>query len=476
MCRSLSSGGRRCGCSHPAVRSATRVLTPHLRRAVAQAGPEHPAAAALTQASAWAERTRQAARDEDPERAALYAGNARTCAAAARTLLNDPQRRQRYPDATDPRHAYALTPTPRPAPEPPAEPLPRFEPPTHVRAAAALADATGMGPRAAFSVREDGGHSVAWGSPGFAGCATVYPADETGHPQARVELRGLDRDRYQALATSPWPYRTEGGAVVYDRVPADQAEQIIKAAATGRHGRPWEQHGLQGAGRRHQLAEQDADPLQRESDAWAEDLSIPERSWVAEYTGSSSEYINRHLFTHKSMDEEVGDSGVPMREIAAAMDSALAKARTDGRLHTVYRGYTPPMDVRRSDTVQQWARTTFQVGQTYRDDSYISTSHCPQKAAAFSHTLWKHKKGAVGPGWTADGSTSGHSSHKVVFEIVTSHGAPLATMSGMRNLERERLLPRSSTFRVVGIHEDTHVAGERAVLVQLVDVRDIPQY
>lgn len=126
-------------------------------------------------------------------------------------MLADDQHKASYPTAADPRSAFAMTTPRRPDPKPPAEewtapPMPEY--PEHVRAADALAAASGAGGRATFIPREDGGQTVAWGGESFAGSATVYPGTDEEPPHARVVFHRLDRDRYQALADSPWPYRS----------------------------------------------------------------------------------------------------------------------------------------------------------------------------------------------------------------------------------------------------------------------------
>ena len=453
MCRNTAAGGRRCASSHPAVRVARRAVSPALASSVDGAGADHPAAAAHAQAQAWVAKAKEAAAAGDDERAALYAAHAKSCARASEELLADPTARPAYPNAADPRHAFAL--------DPPAPATMPAEPPAHVRAASVIANASGLGRRATYMPRQDGGQSVMWGQTGFAGSATVYPHDGDGHPYARVAFSSLDRDRYEALARSPWPYRVEGGTVVYDRVPADQAEQIVRAAATGRPGRPWEQHGLQAGGHRSAISDEEADRLVPESSAWAAGLSADEQSWVSTYTGGAYRDINEHLYRGKSPDARITGQQATMREAAAHLDRALAKAPASAQPHRTYRGFTPPDEVRQADGVASWARSNFVVGQTYRDDSYVSTSHCPEAAARFSRVSW------------SKGMQTGRASHRVVFEVVSRRGAAMAAAGSGGNVERERLLPRGSTFRVVGVHENATVAGHKAVLVQLVDVRDI---
>ncbi|MFD7553594.1 ADP-ribosyltransferase [Streptomyces sp. NPDC059835] len=436
---------------------------------MAAAGPGHPAAASYAQAQTWADKTKQAVADGDDDKAAQYADHARQCAEATRTLLANPGAATKQPNPADPRHAFALG--PRKPDDVPAGPdhsmpaeLPEF--PEHVRAASALAQATGAGGQAKFVPRQDGGQSVAWGQPGHSGVVTVYPGDDDEHPHARIAFSTLDRDRYEALARSPWPYRVENGSVVYDRVPVDQAEQILTAARTGQAGRPWERHGLGDRHDRTYLPSDQAAALETESAAWAAGLNQEESSWVTTYTGEDYKRINAHLYSGRPMDEEVDGLYVPMRTVAAGLDSALEKAGRSSTPRTTYRGFTPPMEVRRADAVDSWVRSNFQVGQDYRDDSYISVSHCPQVGARFSKAYWQDDK-------TGE---HGVARHRVVFEIVSSHGAAVAHVSEHGNFERERLLRRRSTFRVVGVQQDVKVDGHNCMVVQMVDTKDIPRH
>ncbi|MFE6272202.1 ADP-ribosyltransferase [Streptomyces goshikiensis] len=436
---------------------------------MASTGAGHPASAAYAQAQTWADKTRQAVADGDDDKAAQYAGNARQCADATRTLLVNPGAATKQPNPSDPRHAFALsTRKPDDVPAGPGYSMPTELPefPEHVRAASALAQATGAGGQAKFIPRQDGGQSVAWGQPGHSGVVTVYPGDDDEHPHARIAFSTLDRDRYEALARSPWPYRVENGAVVYDRVPVDQAEQILTAARTGQAGRPWERHGLGDRHNRTYLPSNQANALVPESKAWAAGLNQEESSWVATYTGEQYKEINAHLFKGRPMDEDVDGLYVPMRTVSAGLDSALEKAGRSASPRTTYRGFTPPVEVRQADTVDSWVRSNFRVGQDYRDDSYMSVSHCPQVGARFSEAYWENAKTGQ----------HGVARHRVVFEIVSSRGAAVGYVSKHGNAERERLMPRGSTFRVVGIQEDVKVDGHNCMVVQMVDTKDIPRH
>lgn len=464
MCRSLAEGGRRCASGHPAVRAARRAASNALAGAVAEGGADHPATAAYLQAKAWADKTQQAVQAGDEDAAKAYAANAKAAAKASNALLSGKQAGE-YPSTDEParpRPAAAVetqTGSHRPAAEP--------EWPEHRRAAASLADAAGAHD-ATVIPRDDGGEGIAWSSERFNGTAAVYPGneDEGGHPQARLVLSDMDRSSYEALAASPWPYRTEGNSVIYDRLPADQAQQVLDAARSGQAGRPWERHGLDTGSTRERLPYAQAQQLVPESSAWSAGLTPEEKHWVHRYTGSAYEELNVHLYHGRSLDEDLQGYDVPVRQVTTALDSALARAATPKTPHRTFRGFTPPQDVVRSNQVPQWARSRFQVGQVYRDDSYISVSHCPEVAADFSDNEWHDR--ATGASGSAD--------HKVVFEVLTRRGAAVGALGMMGNSERERLLPRGSAFRVVGVHENAEVAGHKAVLIQLVDVHDIPRH
>lgn len=463
VCRSLTAGGRRCSSSHAAVRAAHRAVSAELGQQVTAAGPEHPAAGAYAEARRWAAKTKEAAAEGDEVRTHAYAANAKSSARSTRALLTCPQSATRRPDPVDPRLAFSRGPD-QPAPPAPG-PARLAELPEHVRCADALARASGAGGRATFIARDDGGQSVAWGQSGYCGVVTVYPPAEDEHPLARVAFSSLEADRYQALADSPWPYRVENGTVIYDRVPVDQAEQIVRAAATRQAGRPWERHGLQAGEDRERLGRQQVAALVPESQAWARQLNRDERSWISTYSGHAYTKINEHLFSGRSHEEEVESLHVPMTEVTHGLDSAIAKAARPDRPHTVYRGFTPPMEVRASDSVVGWARRAFPVGQDYQDASYLSATHCPEVAMRFAQDFWhdEHTRGF------------GNASHRVVFEIVSSRGAAVSDVAVAGNYERERLMPRNATYRVVGVQEDVRVDEHRAVVVQLVDVDDIPR-
>ena len=446
MCTSLAAGGRRCTSSHRAVRAAHRAVGSDLEDAVTEAGPVHPAAEEYFQALEYAEHTREAVEAGDDELAQQYAAQAREHADAARALLAGTADTE---DEHHPReHAIAID----------------EHSPEHARAAAALAAATGVDDAVALP-RDDDASSVAWSQAGFSGAATVFPDGEDGHPYAQVVFSDLDADRYGALQRSPWPYRAEGGRVVYENMPVDQAEQIIETARTGRPGRPWERHDLDAGGARYRLSNGEAAYLESESEAWADNLDPHQEEWTRTYTDEHYDEINEHLYRSRPMHEPVDGFRQPMSEIATHLDSAIAAAEPPDEPHLTYRGYTPPPDVLREDCVPQWARANYTVGRTYRDLSYMSVSHCPEVAVGFSNNF----------ALTADGEPR-RARHRVVFEVVTSKGAALAAVSEFDNDERERLLPRGATYRVVGIHDDVDVAGKNVVLIQLVDTDEITRH
>jgi hypothetical protein len=468
VCRSISKGGRRCASSNPAVRAAQRAASGRLGEGVAAAGADHPAHGAYASAQMWAAKTRQAAEEGDDDQAKLYAEHAKKCAAATRTMLADRQQKASYPNAADPRYAYALPPQPA-APEPAddgwtAPQMP--EHPEHVRAADAFARASGAGGAATFVPRADGGQTVAWGGEDFAGAATVYPAVGDEPPHARVVFNRLDQDRYQALADSPWPYRIENGQVIYDRVPADHAEQIIAAARSRQAARPWERHGLGRAGHRDQLEEEHAGVLVPESASWASNLGSEQHHWVSIYTGSRYRQINAHLYNGHSLDEPAQKMDVPMRVVTENINSAIRSAGEAEVPHRTFRGFTPPLEARKANRVAQWARENFPAGSRYHSPSFLSSSHCPEVAADeyFARTDWE------------DDGQHGHADHAVVFEMVSRRGAAVAHVSQYGNLERERLHESGSNWVSVGVQENVMIKGRRCVVVQLVDMSEVRRH
>ncbi|MEW1760352.1 hypothetical protein AB0393_28060 [Streptomyces cyaneofuscatus] len=431
------------------------------------AGAGHPALGAYATAQMWEAKTRQAVESGEDEQAKLYADNAKLSAAATRTMLADRKQTPRYPNATaDPRVAWAM---PARAPEPAeddwgAAQMPEY--PEHVRAADAFARASGAGGAATFVPRADGGQTVAWRGDDFAGSATVYPADGSEPPHARVVFNRLDQDRYQALADSPWPYRIEGGQVIYDRVPADHAEQIIAAARSRQAARPWERHGLGRDRHRDQLHEQHAGALEPESAAWASTLSPEQHHWVSTYTGSRYRQINAHLYNGHDLDQPAEKMDVPMRVVTGNINSAIRSAGTAEVPHRTFRGFTPPMEVRKGNRVAQWARENFPAGSRYHSPSFLSSSHCPEVAADeyFARSDWE------------DSSGSGRADHAVVFEMVSRRGAAVAQVSQYGNAERERLHESGSDWVSVGVQEDVTIKGRRCVVVQLVDMNEVPRH
>ncbi|WP_329167130.1 hypothetical protein OHB49_43640 (plasmid) [Streptomyces sp. NBC_01717] len=353
-------------------------------------------------------------------------------------------------------------------------------------------DVAGVGARKRSADPKGGGQSVAWGDKrsslwwrkhrsdrAFAGRVTVYPGteDEGGHPRAELVFSSLDSVRHQALADSPWPYRVENDSVVYGRLAADQVGQILQAAATGKAGRPWQRYGLGGAEPRTKLEADRANRLVPESQKWATSLSAAERKYVRGYTDYAFKPINMHLKKEDFLDIPGSKLGAPMETVLGHLDLAIAKAATPNTPHITYHGHNIPPEVLKAENVEDWVRKAFPVGSTYRHAPYMSSSHCPQTASGFAKDYVQH-----------DGERH-FVSRSVVFEVVSSRGAAVAEIAKYGNVERERLLPRGSTFRVVGRHENVSVGdtvttvygkniqvhGKKVILVQLVDVKDIPR-
>ncbi|MFE7485126.1 ADP-ribosyltransferase [Streptomyces sp. NPDC057552] len=419
------------------MRSARRAASVQLGKTVADAGGPD-AQSAYANAQAWAARTKEALEAGDDDRARMYADNAKRCAAAARAYARGKKPKEPYPDAGDP-SAVNAAPPPRP--------------PEQARAARALAGSAGIGGRArVLPPRADGGQTTAWNDEGFGGAATVYPGEGDDPPHARVVFSQLDRDRYQALADSPWPYRVEDGQVIYDRVPVDHADQIIRAAASRRAAKPWERHGLSDALHRDTLDPTEAAKLWPESQTWAGDLNNSQHRWIKKYTGNDYQAINRHLYEGKSLDEPAGHLKVKMRTVTKHLDSAIDAAGVAETAHRGYRGFTPPPEVLAGNRVSSWVREKFVVGAKYRDDSYMSVSHDPAVATRFAKS------------WGAD--------HGVIFETVSRRGAAVASVSKFGNSERERLMPRGMEWTVVGVQEGVTIGKRKYMVVQLCDTQD----
>ncbi|WP_406011594.1 ADP-ribosyltransferase (plasmid) [Streptomyces sp. NBC_00637] len=436
------------------MRVAKRAASGQLGASVTQASDGHPAKDAYSSAQEWAAKTKEAVEAGDDDRAKMFAGNAKKCAAAARTLLRGREPKDAYPDPGDPAIVNAA-----PPPRPPEE----------ARAAQALAGAAGIGGRARLlPAREDGGQSAAWNDKDFAGSATVYPATDDEPGYARVVFHRLDEDQYQALADSPWPYRTENGQVIYDQVPVDHAEQIIHAASRRRPAKPWEEHGLSSDSHRATLDSEEAAKLWPESQSWAGNLSNPQKNWFTKYTNTAYKSINQHLYEGKTVEEPAAGLKVKMKTVTKHLDAGIEAAGVSETPHRVYRGFTPPTEVRKNNQVSSWVRENFVVGGRYRDDSYMSVSHCPSIASGFSRRNWSD--------YSSGKYESGQADHGVVFEAVTRRGAPLASVSRFNNFERERLMPRNTDWVVVGVHEDVVVGGKKVMLVQLCDAQDSRRY
>ncbi|WP_331746308.1 hypothetical protein [Streptomyces halstedii] len=108
----------------------------------------------------------------------------------------------------------------------------------------------------------------------------------------------------------------------------------------------------------------------------------------------------------------------------------------------------------------------FPAGSRYQSLSFLSSSHCPEVAADpyFARTDWEE-----------DGR-SGQADHAVVFEMVSRRGAAVAQVSQYGNLERERLQESGSNWVSVGVQENVTIKGRKCVVVQLVDMNEVPRH
>ena len=123
-------------------------------------------------------------------------------------------------------------------------------------------------------------------------------------------------------------------------------------------------------------------------------------------------------------------------ESIGIIDGVLAK--TDLPESTiVYRGHK--MIVPAGKDPVEYIRSHYKVGSQYSKESYGSTSLNPSIGAYFA-------------GKPTSKTDNGQTKVGVVFEMATTEGAPLRTLSSVQN-EDEILLPRNKKFRVAGVYE-----------------------
>lgn len=203
--------------------------------------------------------------------------------------------------------------------------------------------------------------------------------------------------------------------------------------------KPWEAQEVQG--RTQELVEEHETLL----------ASLPEevQATLHQYTLTGHEAVNGYLRRGYLRREE--GKYVPVetaRERVAHLDEVFRaqplaeEARTLHRHHLVPPGWTP----------RQYAEKYFPLGGLVRDRAFMSTTEDPAYLLGHCH----HRRPST----------------YVLYQIRTRQGVsltrdPREAAGDLQSLEKERLLPRNLSLRVVGHRrERLQVSGERKALVE----------
>lgn len=116
-----------------------------------------------------------------------------------------------------------------------------------------------------------------------------------------------------------------------------------------------------------------------------------------------------------------------LKEVCNVLDSAIKKAPSEQK--TVYRSVTADNGMFKGLSPSEYLQRNIQVGKEIKFDGYLSSTLDPEVAL-------KH-------GQRADG---------VLFEIRTTKGLNISMPSSYQE-EQEVLLPRNTTYKVVGVHK-----------------------
>lgn len=196
------------------------------------------------------------------------------------------------------------------------------------------------------------------------------------------------------------------------------------------------------------------------SEAWDANLTTNEHIVLEDFTGMSSHNINRYLYSKEYRDAVDNDDpsihnkymvGKYGAEEAAAMRKRDRErliesiAVIDGVLDEtklpdnsiVYRGHKIIVPLGKDPL--EYIQSQYKVGSKHSKESYDSTSFNPAVGAYFA-------------GKPTSKTETGETKVGVVFEMLTTEGAPIRSLSSVQN-EDEVLLPRKKEFRVAGVHE-----------------------
>lgn len=196
------------------------------------------------------------------------------------------------------------------------------------------------------------------------------------------------------------------------------------------------------------------------SEAWDANLTTNEHIVLEDFTGMSSHNINRYLYSeayrtavdnddpsihNKYMVKKYGAAeAATMRkkdrerliESIAVIDGVLDETKLPEN-SIVYRGHKLLVPAGKDPV--EYIKSQYKVGSQYSKESYDSTSFNPAVGAYFA-------------GKPTSKTETGEIKVGVVFEMLTTEGAPIRSLSSVQN-EDEVLLPRKKKFRVAGVHE-----------------------
>lgn len=196
------------------------------------------------------------------------------------------------------------------------------------------------------------------------------------------------------------------------------------------------------------------------SESWDANLTDNEHRVLEDFTGMASHDINRYLYSKEYRDAVDNDDpsihnkwmvnkygakeAAAMRkrdrerliESIAVIDGVLDETKLPEN-SIVYRGHK--IIVPSGKDPVEYIKSKYKVGSKHSKESYDSTSFNPAVGAYFA-------------GKPTSKTESGDTKVGVVFEMMTTEGAPIRSLSSVQN-EDEVLLPRKKEFRVAGVYE-----------------------
>lgn len=179
----------------------------------------------------------------------------------------------------------------------------------------------------------------------------------------------------------------------------------------------------------------------------AKDLNEKENEALHWYTSDGFTAINSQLhkdsgtYIHKEQVREYSETKI--REAIKHIDTVFERRRREEPI-IVYRGVSDhafPQEIQEAkgrERYAEYAEQTFTPGSTHNFPEYISTSMDPGKARSFSRS-------------------------DVIMEIKAKSTIPVGFISSWGDSEKEMLIQRNRTYKVVGIKKDIEYGANRIV-------------